>query len=359
MDLSSFNRPRAPSSSEARFSSGVLYPPGGGDWRRSEGEKRLPKPLAGYLSPHNAPGPAGRPLRPLIFPRIQFKEAAGPAIGSAHGPTKPRLREKRLRVTDGRIRGPTGWAAGRRALPPANQDAGRGKWAERGQARVSGLRSGAGLSGGDTFFFLPPSLLSSSLPFPSPPLSPPSPLGPPEPAGASGWYCRRLLSGAARRVAGGGRRQEPRWRLRSTAVGEGAARGPARGPGEAASGVRRRWRRRRRRAANPAAGAVEAAAVTRPPPPPPRRQRRGPRCYRWRSRKWSTSRLTTSFSSRPLRVSVFEALRAGIPPLPALGGRDTRAGPPFLAGTRLGSGGRNWGGCSHLRDYGQGGPKTR
>ncbi|XP_011793086.1 PREDICTED: polycomb protein SUZ12 [Colobus angolensis palliatus] len=62
-----------------------------------EGEKRIPKPLAGSLSPHNAPGPAGRPLRPLIFPRIQFKEAAGPAIGSAHGPTKPRLREKHLR----------------------------------------------------------------------------------------------------------------------------------------------------------------------------------------------------------------------------------------------------------------------
>ncbi|XP_055251293.1 polycomb protein SUZ12 [Moschus berezovskii] len=91
------------------------------------------KPLGRPLP--NAPGPAGRPLRPLIFPRIQFKEAAGPAIGSAHGPTKPRLREKRLRVTDGGIRGPTSWAAGRRALPPTNQSAGRGKWAERGQAR--------------------------------------------------------------------------------------------------------------------------------------------------------------------------------------------------------------------------------
>lgn len=34
-------------------------------------------------------------------------------------------------------------------------------------------------------------------------------------------------------------------------------------------------------------------------------------------------------------MSVFEALRAGIPPLAALGGRDTRAGPLFLAGTRL------------------------
>lgn len=85
-------------------------------------------------SAHNAPGPAGRPLRPLIFPRIQFKEAAGPAVGSAHGPTKPRLREKRLRVTDGAICGPTGWAAGRRALPSANQSAGRGSG--RSGARV-------------------------------------------------------------------------------------------------------------------------------------------------------------------------------------------------------------------------------
>lgn len=83
---------------------------------------------------HNAPGPAGRPLRPLIFPRIQFKEAAGPAIGSAHGPTKPRLREKRLRVTDGGICGPTGWAVGRRALPLANQSAGQGSG--RSEARV-------------------------------------------------------------------------------------------------------------------------------------------------------------------------------------------------------------------------------
>ncbi|KAF7475082.1 Hypothetical predicted protein [Marmota monax] len=103
-----------------------------------KGEKRLPKPLAGSLSPHNAPGPAGRPLRPLIFPRIQFKEAAGPAIGNAHGPTKPRLREKRLRVTDGGIRGPTGWAARRRALPMANRSAGRGSG--RSEARALTLR---------------------------------------------------------------------------------------------------------------------------------------------------------------------------------------------------------------------------
>lgn len=138
--------------------------------------------------PHNAPGPAGRPLRPLIFPRIQFKEAAGPAIGSAHGPTKPRLREKRLRVTDGGIRGPTGWAAGRRALPPANQSAGRGKWAEPDWARVSGLPSGAGLSGGDTFF--PPSF--PPLLLPSLPLSSPLSSFPPRSAGAC-WGERLVL----------------------------------------------------------------------------------------------------------------------------------------------------------------------
>ncbi|XP_010859999.1 PREDICTED: polycomb protein SUZ12 [Bison bison bison] len=109
-----------------------VQPASGGHWGSGF------RPLGPKDAPEfgNAPGPAGRPLRPLIFPRIQFKEAAGPAIGSAHGPTKPRLREKRLRVTDGGIRGPTGWAAGRRALPPTNQSAGRGKWAERGQARA-------------------------------------------------------------------------------------------------------------------------------------------------------------------------------------------------------------------------------
>lgn len=79
-------------------------------------------------------GTSRKAARPLIFPRIQFKEAAGPAIGSAHGPTKPRLREKRLRVTDGGICGPTGWAAGRRALPLANQSSGRGSG--RSEARV-------------------------------------------------------------------------------------------------------------------------------------------------------------------------------------------------------------------------------
>lgn len=34
-------------------------------------------------------------------------------------------------------------------------------------------------------------------------------------------------------------------------------------------------------------------------------------------------------------MSVSEAPRAGIPALPALGGRDTRAGPPCLVGSRL------------------------
>nr|XP_058935662.1 polycomb protein SUZ12-like [Kogia breviceps] len=120
-------------SSEAFLSSGVLYPPG--------------------VATDDAQ---------------KFKEAAGPAVSSAHGPTKLRLREKRLRVTDGGMRGPTGWASERRAG---------------------------------------------------------------EPSGASGWYCRRLLSGAARRIAGVGEEAGTARAPQEHGGGGGGGSGPCAGSG--------------------------------------------------------------------------------------------------------------------------------